>query len=421
MGPVFDFFKYFVSGRSGFVFEIVICELLFAIGLKPRKYAWISIPLAVAIHLLFGLHVPYFNRVTLVIFALSILLQFAILKASIHRIIFNSVAAYATQSLALNLRSIIVILTGSSGWWSLLIAYLTDAVVYAICYFVFAKQAQNNELHVNYFYLYVIAFLTVFITNVLFWYLTKAVGTRIEAQLTFCICCVISLMLQYNAFRSGIVNYERTVLERLLYMEQTQHEITQESIEIINLKSHDLKRQIATMKEVFGDKDTAEIFGEAERALEVYDNSITTNNKNLDLIVNTEKMICDKHGIKLEIMADGALLNFMLPADIYSLFGNALRNAIESLQNEEEKYRTITMNIHENCGGNYVVVEIKNPCTKELHFQDGRPLTSKEDTRFHGYGIRSMEYIVKKYNGNMVINYQDNVFLVKILFKKQSK
>lgn len=408
--------RYMISGKSGFVFEIAVCEILFAIGAKPRKYPWVTIPLALCAHILFGVLIPYFNRVTLVIFAVSILLQFAVLKLSMHRVIFNSVAAYATQNLSINIRSVLRCLIGWSGWVQILGVYLTDIIVYSLCYFIFAKKGQRDELHINYVYLYAISFLTIIITNILFWYLTRAVGNRIESSLTLCICCIVSLMLQYNAFQRGVVHYESTVLQRLLYMEQKQHEISQENIELINLKAHDLKRQIATLKELYGDEIAAEMLRETEKAVQIYDSSVNTNNKNLDLVINGKKFLCEKHGISLDIMANGSLLDFMTPADTYSLFENALQNAIESVQGEEPQYRIITLNIHKSEGG-YVVVEIKNFCTREVHFHNGRPLSNKADPQFHGYGIRSMEYIVEKYGGNMVIDYREKVFLVKILFK----
>ena len=150
--------RYIIFGQSRFVFEIAVCEILFAIGSKPRKWPWLTIPLAIVAHLLFGLLIPYFNRVTLVIFAVSILLQFAVLKLSIHRVIFNSVAAYATQNLAVNIRTAIRCLTGWTGGLNVLISFLTDAIVYALCYFIFAKKGQRNELRINYFYLYAICF-----------------------------------------------------------------------------------------------------------------------------------------------------------------------------------------------------------------------------------------------------------------------
>lgn len=418
MNTLYDILRYIIIGKSGFVFEIAVCEILFASGSKFRKWPWLTVPAAIAAHLTFGLLVPYFERVTLVIFVLSVLLQFAVLKQPFHRVVFNSVSAYATQNLAVNVFDFIRLLTKLTGWGMLLVKYAVDAAIYAACYFIFARKNRRTELHINYIYLGVVCVLTLLITNVLGWYLTKAVGMRYETLITLTVCCIGSLMLLNSALYRGKASFEKATLERLLHMEQKQHEITQESIEIINYKCHDLKKQIAALKDMFGDEVAAEIFGEAEKAVQIYDSSINTGNKNLDLIINEEKLFCDKYGISLDIMADGSLLSFMVPADIYSLFGNALRNAVESVMDEEQRYRTISLNVHRN--GAYLVIEIKNFCTRPVEFKKGKPVTWKADKQFHGYGIKSMEYIVEKYGGNMVIDFKDNTFLVKVLIKLPS-
>ncbi len=64
----------------------------------------------------------------------------------------------------------------------------------------------------------------------------------------------------------------------------------------------------------------------------------------------------------------------------------------------------------------YTCVEITNYCTQQIEFVNGFPVTSKGDTKFHGFGVKSMEYVVEKYGGNMVIQYQQDTFLVKIIF-----
>lgn len=80
--------------------------------------------------------------------------------------------------------------------------------------------------------------------------------------------------------------------------------------------------------------------------------------------------------------------------------------------------RNIALNVHLN--GEYVCISVTNVCTRKIKFSDGLPVTSKEDKNFHGYGMRSMEYIVKKYGGNMVVNLANNMFTVKIIIKKPS-
>ncbi len=50
-------------------------------------------------------------------------------------------------------------------------------------------------------------------------------------------------------------------------------------------------------------------------------------------------MQCENKKIRLDCMIDGELLSFMKKSDVYSLFGNAIDNAIEAVDkiNDEEK------------------------------------------------------------------------------------
>lgn len=46
----------------------------------------------------------------------------------------------------------------------------------------------------------------------------------------------------------------------------------------------------------------------------------------------------------------------------------------------------------------------------------GLPLTTKEDKNFHGFGVRSIWYIVEKYKGDLLMRTSQERFLVDILF-----
>ena len=42
-------------------------------------------------------------------------------------------------------------------------------------------------------------------------------------------------------------------------------------------------------------------------------------------------------------------------------------------------------------------------------------LTSKDNKKIHGIGISSIKYIVGKYNGEVIVNYSENEFILKIM------
>lgn len=55
-----------------------------------------------------------------------------------------------------------------------------------------------------------------------------------------------------------------------------------------------------------------------------------------------------------------------------------------------------------------LAVEVKNPFEGE--FSNGLPRTTKHDAQNHGYGLRSIQDIVKKYGGNMEIRQENGQF-----------
>ena len=55
---------------------------------------------------------------------------------------------------------------------------------------------------------------------------------------------------------------------------------------------------------------------------------------------------------------------------------------------------------------------------KKIILKDGLPLTTKNDHNSHGYGMKSIRYIVEKYNGNLIIDCNNNIFVLSILLSK---
>ena len=62
-----------------------------------------------------------------------------------------------------------------------------------------------------------------------------------------------------------------------------------------------------------------------------------------------------------------------------------------------------------------MIVRFENYCEDNLDFNENLPVTTKKDTQFHGYGLKSLRYTVKKYGGEVDVSTQDNWFDLKIL------
>lgn len=419
------FFQTILSGQKGYVLSLLICEFLYSVSCAPRKYprirpSWVPVLAGIAVYLTVGFHMPHLPlgalsvaSTTLLIFFISIVLQWAVLDITAWRALFNCTAAYLTQNLALNVYEILAYYAHTSGWGSVLLEIGSKCLVYVGCYFVFAKKCQNRELNLSKVVLVQLLLTGIFISNFLFSFISNQNPNFPPLKIPLALCCLLALQAQFGTFHDSNLNREKEILEQMLYREQKQHQLMQETIDIINIKSHDLKRQISLLRQNLGTESDG-LIREVENAVAAYNSLVNTGNKNLDLIISEEKLLCEKHRIPFDVMADGEAVSFIQPVDLYSLIGNALRNSVENSLKENEKHRSISMDIHTVNG--YVCIEITNYCTQKIEFANGFPITSKADTKFHGFGIQSMKYVVEKYGGNMVIHYQNDIFLVKVIF-----
>ena len=67
--------------------------------------------------------------------------------------------------------------------------------------------------------------------------------------------------------------------------------------------------------------------------------------------------------------------------------------------------------------GEFVSINVKNPFVGELDFDEGGlPRTTKNDKNYHGFGIKSITYLVQKYGGDLSLVANNGVFNLNILF-----
>lgn len=224
----------------------------------------------------------------------------------------------------------------------------------------------------------------------------------------------IVLYLQNELFRKSSMRQELELVHLLLQKEQEQYRLSKENIAIINQKCHDLKHQIRAVRKVDeGERD--QYLKEIEESIRIYEAIVKTGNEVLDTILTEKSLYCKEHGIVISCVADGKLLEFINHMDLYSLFGNALDNAIEAVEQfEEQEKRQIDVLVYKQ--QRFLVVNIINPIGEPIELENELPITTKRDKNLHGFGVRSMKYIVKKYDGFFNITQEDGCFSLKFLF-----
>lgn len=435
-----------------FIIEIVVAELLFTFRLRKRNNFVIKIILFVLLSftmVCFGLlptvllNNAFFASVLFfIIFVITILLLYFCYAESFINILFCGVASYTAQHFAFELSNFIItlIVWGKSPFLDLysnnvinlanfnlesifwlLIYALSYWLVYGLIYLILGRyigKYKNLEIkNVSLLFLVTVGLLVDIVLNSLFIYydLNRTIITSIIIYTYNCLCCLLLVVIQLHLIKNKELENDLDFTKKLNAQQKKNYEISKESIDLINMKCHDMRyqiRQIGKNKAI--SQDT---INEIEKAVSLFDSTVKTGNDVLDTILTEKSLKCSSNDIQLICVADGKVLNFMKDEDIYSLFGNALDNAIEAtLKCNDVEKRIIDVELYSS--GNLITISISNPNVEKIILKDGLPLTTKNDHNSHGYGMKSIRYIVEKYNGNLIIDCNNNIFALSILLSK---
>ncbi len=430
--------------RPIFIIMLIISISMFGVKLKKKnpfilRYI-ISILLCLEISFVFPLfsdNAFYISSMFFIFWIVVYLMMIFCLQENKKNLLFISIIGYTTEHIAYELYLFIVtifgIVNGGNGIYSFQNKFLFINYQDAICYFAsylviyffaylfFARKIKGNEgIRINNPLFLIIGIIFIFIDISLNAFVDNYSKANFD-KTYICTIAIINILLcimfEFFAFETSTRQELRKnldVISQMKYNEEKQYELSKENIALINQKCHDLKYFIRN----YGNNQTLnpQVIEEISQSIEIFDSNIKTGNNALDIIFTEKSLLCYKNNIRFTCIADGKLLSFMDDVDAYSLFGNLVDNAIEALKDEAQK-RVISLIIKGQ--GDFVSISIQNFFSKQLHFENGLPITTKKDKNYHGYGMQSIKMICEKYNGTLSINTNDNIFSVNILFLKQ--
>lgn len=236
----------------------------------------------------------------------------------------------------------------------------------------------------------------------------QMIAYDILVKLLNCLACIFILYVQHGLMSNHRLQSELTLLNQMLKEEKRQFENARSNIDIINQKCHDLRHQIRAVRHQAGEVDRA-VLKEIEQTIDIFDTSTETGNPALDVILTEKKLLCESRGITFTCIADGSGLEGIPSTDIYALFGNILDNAIEAVCSlDQPEDRSFSLSVRRI--GGMTVIHQENPYVGQIVLKDGLPQTSKEDTVYHGFGVRSIRMIADKYSGHVALSTGNQVF-----------
>lgn len=284
----------------------------------------------------------------------------------------------------------------------------------------------ENKLQDMIFLMIITDFSLVFLTYIFYLNISRISPEMILLLIIFNII-IVTIVFIFNIYR--LLRFSRQLTENRLKTQYMQMQLQQnENMNILsnNLRSlrHDMNNHIGV---IYGLLDTKQYnklksyLNGIYKNLQEANDIIIVNNEILSIILNNKKHLANEKMIQLVTWIE--VKDFILTEiEICSLIGNILDNAIEATEKVPFDAIDIDREIKFVCvekeEGWYI--DCKNPFVEAPLITEEGLMTTKKNKESHGIGSRTMQDIIKKYNGTLEYSTDDINFIVKIFISKKS-
>ena len=178
---------------------------------------------------------------------------------------------------------------------------------------------------------------------------------------------------------------------------------------------HDMKNNIQVLMLLLeqGEHDKMrEYLEEMGENLTSADISAHTGNTIADSIIAEKTAKAEALGLSFE--CSGRITDIEIsPVDMCKMLANLLDNAIEAasapeLSEIEDSQKIIKLVFKKT--DNFFMISVTNPCIRAPQIKDGKIVTSKKDSKNHGFGIHNIETAAAVYGGELNVSCEEKQY-----------
>lgn len=176
---------------------------------------------------------------------------------------------------------------------------------------------------------------------------------------------------------------------------------------------HDIEKHVSAIEKLSENSNfkEAEQYTEKLRSeLKRHKNIFECSNKILSAVLSQKISLAESKGITVETKIEDMTLDFMDETDITSILANLMDNAIESCDEVMDK-KVISVKM---CRINdFLYIDLMNSFSGKIIQNNGKYKSTKAGHK--GYGMTSIQMAIEKYDGYMVTEQKDDIFISEIV------
>ena len=182
-------------------------------------------------------------------------------------------------------------------------------------------------------------------------------------------------------------------------------------------EKHNLINELTALRGSIHGENNEDAIRNLDQILDCYHGMGTVSssgNSTVDAIINAKYAVAKEYGISFSLQFCVPEELAIAPHDLGVVIGNALDNAITAVRacTSTEKMIRISIGVKKNA----LIMVMKNSYEHQLQKnRNGELLSTKQENDRHGYGIRSIRRIAKTYNGDVVIDADNGLFVLTVV------
>jgi len=174
---------------------------------------------------------------------------------------------------------------------------------------------------------------------------------------------------------------------------------------------HDLKNHLLILQtQQEHNVESQQMIASLQEQISTFEDYQHTGNEFLDIIIRDKAKKAKEKNIDFNAVIRFEDVDFIVPLDISTIFGNAIDNALEASLKLPADERVVT--VKANRFRDMLSIIIRNNC---LTTEDAGLTTTKEDLFLHGFGLKNIRQAVEKYGGQLAIHQEQGSFILKII------
>ncbi|MGN0648882.1 MAG: sensor histidine kinase [Oscillospiraceae bacterium] len=309
-------------------------------------------------------------------------------------------------------------LTAPGGDLRFSILFITKSAFFLVCEALVKVRRKNRYLLSG--FQWVIQLSCFFASSVIavsLWSISRTSGYSENQFLLIYIMIAVLNILLYALLgkmeRDSVINEENRITQVNLAAQEQLVSNVQEQFTKIQTLRHDMKHCLTTTAELLesGKIDSAKSYVESilKQKIDTSAGVIATGSPVIDAVVNSKLSECEKNKISTKIRID-TMLGSINEIDMSILISNLLDNAIEGCNGSEAPLIEFTISRQKS----FLYIIVKNTISDSVLSANPNLVTNKDNKSLHGFGIKSIRELARKYNGTVEFRENGSFFIAEI-------